>query len=181
MASLRKIERELLACRAELRWLGAEGQSGGTNSARVARMLDALTAKLNTSGRYASLQGGKIKQGIEMFINNLKSIQYNADVFAPAEHAKVVNIVHEMAEFMHDIHELAGTFMEGQEEKYTDGVIRALTSYTVSGAKSVSAFLQLFTDIGTSLRDPAQYANVPDDAKEIKTIMPEIGRIIASV
>lgn len=180
MASLRKIERELLACRAELRWLGAEGQSKD-NTARVARMLDALTAKLNESGRYASLQEGRIKAGIEIFINTLKNIQYNADVFNPTEHAKVVAIVHSMAEFMHDIHALAGTFMQGNEEQYTDGVIRALMAYTVSGARSVSAFLQLFADIGTSLSDPAQYANVPDDAKEIKTIMPEIGQIIASV
>ena len=144
-------------------------------------MLDALTARLNTSGRYAALGDGKIKQGIEIFINNLKSIQYTADVFPPTEHAKAVDIVHEMLEFMHDIHTLAGTFMKGQEEKYTDGVIRALTAYTVIGARSVSAFLQLFADIGTSLSDPAQYDNVPADAAEIKTIMPQIGQIIASV
>ena len=181
MASLRKIERELLACRAELRWLGVEGQSGGTNSARVVGMLGRLKTKLDQNNTYNTILDGGIKAVIEKYIAALSGINYNTETLTPEHHRIVLDTVHSMAEFMHDIHELAGTFMKGQKEKYTDGVIRALMAYTVSGARSVSAFLQLFTDIGTSLSDPAQYANVPDDAKEIKTIMPEIGQIIASV
>jgi len=181
MASLRKIERELLACRAELRWLGVEGQSGGTNGARVVGMLGRLKTKLDQNTTYNTILGGGIKVGIEKYIAALSGINYNTETLTPEHHKIVLDTVHSMLEFMSDIHELASTFMKGQEEKYTAGVIRALRTYITNGAGRVSAFLQLFTDIGTSLRDPAQYANVPDDAKEIKTIMPEIGRIIASV
>ena len=180
MASLRKIERELLACRAELRWLGVEGQSGD-NNARVVGMLGRLKTKLDQNNTYNTILDGGIKAGIEKYIAALSGIDYNTGTLTPEHHTIVIDTVHSMLEFMSDIHELASTFMKGNEEKYTAGVSNALSRYYKTNSKSVSAFLQLFTDIGTSLSDPAQYANVPANAAEIKTIMPEIGRIIASV
>jgi hypothetical protein len=189
---LSQIDGELQACRAELRemmekgrWLGPKAMDktkGKANTAKgMASMLAELTTLLNTGDKYKDVLDGNVKKGIEDFVARLSGLDYNKLTVSTDVKATALAIVHEMLAFMYTIQNLAPTFMEGAQERYTRGVIDALTRYIVNDSDKVADFLQLFREIGRNLSIPEHYSNVPDAAKEVKTIMPQIGRIIASV